>query len=64
MLRIFALTGMDRIIPNFTNLDQALAQTSANGLDGQLLANGAPAGNAQTTLVAQPCTSGPDREAC
>ena len=64
VLRIFALTGMDRIIPNFTNLDQALAQTSANGLDGHLLANGAPAGNAQTTLVAQPCTSGPDREAC
>ena len=55
---------MDRIIPNFTNLDQALAQTSANGLDGHLLANGAPAGNAETTLVAQPCTSGPDREAC
>jgi len=33
VLRVFALTAMDRVIPNFTSLDQALAQTaaSANG---------------------------------
>ena len=31
VLRIFAITGIDRIIPNFTSLDQALAQTSASG---------------------------------
>jgi anti-sigma B factor antagonist len=29
VLRIFQLTGIDRIIPNFTSLDQALAQTPA-----------------------------------
>ena len=33
VLRVFALTGMDRVIPNFTSLAEALAQTaaSANG---------------------------------
>ncbi len=30
VLRIFAITGVDRIIPNFTSLDQALTQTSVN----------------------------------
>jgi anti-sigma B factor antagonist len=30
-LRVFAITGVDRIIPNFTSLDEALAQTSAHG---------------------------------
>jgi anti-sigma B factor antagonist len=34
VLRIFHLTGIDRIIPNFTSLDDALAQTSANGPAG------------------------------
>ena len=28
VLRVFALTGMDRVIPSFTSLAQALAQTS------------------------------------
>ena len=27
VLRIFALTGINRVIPNFTSLDEALAQT-------------------------------------
>src|SRR5438552_4212588 len=31
VLRVFAITGLDRVIPNFTSLDQALAQTSADG---------------------------------
>jgi anti-anti-sigma factor len=33
VLRVFALTGMDRVIPNFTSLPDALAQTAgtANG---------------------------------
>ena len=37
VLRVFALTGMDRVIPNFTNLAEALAQTaaSANGRSRQ-----------------------------
>ena len=28
VLRVFAITGMNRVIPNFTSLDQALAHTS------------------------------------
>jgi anti-sigma B factor antagonist len=34
VLRVFTITGFDRIIPNFTSLEEALAQTSANGSDG------------------------------
>ena len=29
VLRIFAITGLDRVIPHFTSLEQALAQASA-----------------------------------
>jgi anti-sigma B factor antagonist len=31
VLRVFALTGIDRMIPNFSSLADALAQASANG---------------------------------
>src|SRR6185437_7170510 len=31
VLRVFTITGVDQIIPNFTSLDTALAQTSACG---------------------------------
>ena len=31
VLRIFAITAMDRMIPNFTSLDDALAHTSPGG---------------------------------
>jgi len=31
VLRVFALTGFDRMIRNFTSLDEALAQTSVSG---------------------------------
>ena len=31
VLRVFAITGIDRMIPNFTSLDDALAHTSLNG---------------------------------
>ncbi len=34
VLRIFAITGIDRMILNFTSLDEALAQTSADKRDG------------------------------
>ena len=34
VLRVFAITGFDRVIPNFTSLEEALAQTSANGSNG------------------------------
>jgi anti-sigma B factor antagonist len=35
VLRVFAITGIDRLIPNFTSLEEALAQTSANGGSSQ-----------------------------
>jgi anti-sigma B factor antagonist len=31
VLRIFAVTGLDRVIPNFTSLAEALAQTPGDG---------------------------------
>ena len=34
VLRVFALTGMDKVIPNFTTLAEALAQTAATA-DGR-----------------------------
>jgi anti-sigma B factor antagonist len=34
VLRVFAITGIDHMIPNFTTLDEALAHTSPNGLNG------------------------------
>ena len=40
VLRVFTLTGIDRIIPNFTSLEEALAQTSANGSNGSNGSNG------------------------
>jgi anti-sigma B factor antagonist len=40
VLRVFAITGVDRIIPNFTSLEEALAQTSAHGPNGSNGSNG------------------------
>jgi anti-sigma B factor antagonist len=34
VLRVFTITGFDRMIANFTTLDEALAHTSPNGLNG------------------------------
>jgi anti-sigma B factor antagonist len=34
VLRVFAITGLDCMIPNFTSLEEALAQTSASGSNG------------------------------
>ena len=42
VLRVFAITCMDRMIPNFTSLEEALAQTSANGSNGHQRAAGGP----------------------
>jgi anti-anti-sigma factor len=64
VLRVFALTGMDHVIPSFTSLDQALAQTSADGPDGHRRADSAPEGRAENRLVPQPGTSGLAREGC
>ena len=35
VLRVLAMTSIDRMIPNFSSLDQALAQTSADGRGGR-----------------------------
>jgi len=64
VLRVFAITGIDRMIPNFTSLDQALAQTSAAGSNGRRRADGAPEGSGGNGLVAQHGTSELDGEAC
>jgi hypothetical protein len=29
VLRVFAITGMDQVIPNFASLDEALAEAAA-----------------------------------
>ena len=60
VLRVLALTSIDRMIPNFTSLDEALAQTSADGPDGRRRAD-ALGGN---ELVAQYGISELDGEAC
>jgi anti-sigma B factor antagonist len=44
VLRIFALTTIDRMIPNFTTLDEALAYTSLTGLSGRRRPDDAPCG--------------------
>ena len=35
VLRVFAVTGLDRMIPNFTSLGDALAHTSPSGSNGR-----------------------------
>jgi anti-sigma B factor antagonist len=35
VLRVFTITGVDQIIPNFTSLETTLAQTSACGSNGR-----------------------------
>jgi anti-sigma B factor antagonist len=60
VLRVFAITGIDRMIPNFTSLDEALAQTSADRPDGRRRAHG-PGGN---DLAAQHGTGELGGEAC
>jgi anti-sigma B factor antagonist len=42
VIRVFAITGIDRMIPNFTSLQEALAHTSANGSNGHRRANDGP----------------------
>ena len=44
VLRVLAITSIDRMIPTFTSLDQALAQTSATGPNGHRQAGRTPPG--------------------
>jgi len=50
------------VIPNFTTLDEALAQTSADGPNGHRRADGAPEGSQENKLVAQYAISELDEE--
>jgi anti-anti-sigma factor len=47
--RVLALTGIDRIIANFTTLDDALADASANGSNGRRPTHGRPEDGPVTT---------------
>ena len=62
VLRVFALTAIDRMIPNFTSLDDALEHTSPNGPNGRRRPEGSTA--KATGTAAQHGTSGPGGEAC
>jgi anti-sigma B factor antagonist len=42
VLRVFAITTVDRMIPNFTSLEEALARTSANRPNGHRRASRGP----------------------
>jgi len=53
VLRVFAITGIDRMIPNFTSLHDALAHTSPGRPDGRRRPDDGPEGSAaKTTGVA------------
>jgi anti-sigma B factor antagonist len=49
VLRLFAITGIDRMIPNFTGLDDALAHTAPNGSNGRRRPDDEPQGSAAKT---------------
>ena len=66
VLRVLAITGIDRLIPNFTSLEDALAHTSPNGPNGRPRPDDGPEGSAVeiTDTAAPHGTSGLDGEAC
>jgi anti-sigma B factor antagonist len=53
VLRVFELTGLDRVIPRFTSLDQAWARTSAGRPGSRRRADGASGDSEQVGLGAQ-----------
>ena len=67
VLRVFTITGVDQIIPNFTSLEEALAQASANGSNGQDGPNGQGGPNGHRRADGgperQPSVSGVDERA-
>jgi anti-sigma B factor antagonist len=66
VLRVLAITGIDRMIPNFTSLEEALAQTSADGCRSHRRTDAGPEYSAATStgLTAQHGASGANGEAC
>jgi anti-sigma B factor antagonist len=65
VLRVFAITRIDRMIPNFTSLDDALAHTSPNRSNGHRSPDDGPEGSAPkiTSTAARHTTSGHGGEA-
>ena len=65
VLRVFALTCIDRMIPNFTSLDDALAHASPGGSNDRRVPDDGPEGSTATTTsaAARHGTSGPGGEA-
>ena len=58
VLRVFAITRIDRMIPNFTSLDNALAYISPGGSNDRRRPDDGPQGSpAQTTAA---CLAGPE----
>ena len=57
VLRVFAITGVDRMIPNFTSLPEALAQTGRRdhqpGLARELITPEAGDGNRRSSAAAE-----------
>jgi anti-sigma B factor antagonist len=66
VLRVFAVTGIDRMIPNFTSLEDALAHASPNGSNGSRRPDHAAEDSAMETTgtAARHGTTGPGGEAC
>ena len=62
--RIFQITGFDRVIPHAASLDQALAQTSADGPGAPRRVDGAPHNSDGHGLPAQHDNSELAGEAC
>jgi anti-sigma B factor antagonist len=52
VLRIFAITAIDRMIPNFASLDEALAHASPNGPNGHRRPDDGPGGSATNIACA------------
>ena len=55
---------MDRVIPTFASLPQALAQTSSDGPDGHQRPDSPPEGSQEKSPARNPGTSGLARATC
>jgi len=61
VLRVFAITSVNRMIPTFTSLEEALARTSANGSNGHRRASRGPE---SSTVLADLTKAPADHRAC